>query len=486
MAGAVIQRIPHIGWVIAGSLLWRTLIATLLPIGTDEAYEITVGRDFALSFFDHPPLGFWSPAIAEILGASEPLGFRVPTLMFGTLFTVLLYLLGKEIGDERTGFWTAVLGTLAPFTLLSGVIILPDGPLYPALVGSAYALLLLDRGGSQRWWWVAGLALGLAMASKYQAALFGIGALIWVISNPNFKGWFRAPGFYFALLLALLGILPIVWWNTANGWVSFSFHSGRVGNGLQLQNLALMGLGQMGYLLPPVIIWSLLRLVEAKTWRNVRTRLLLMTALPTILCFNAVYVISENSLPHWTMPGWLMLLPLVADWIRQTQRARPWLWGFALPLHVLVLIAVLHLKSGLLTQFTEHLPNWDDTSPNVPLTVSREALQDSGLLQGRDLVAALDWTEGGHLGAILGPEQPIRILADNPHHFMFLPGQKMTGPAALIHVTRVSDQIQETQNQLLSQARKIDPTSKLLGTVLVDRGKRPYFAFIVVGLNFYD
>ncbi|MEZ5751611.1 MAG: glycosyltransferase family 39 protein [Paracoccaceae bacterium] len=477
-------RPSPIVWLLLAALAWRMLLATILPIGTDEAYEIAVGRDFALSFFDHPPLGFWAPALAELLGADGPLGYRLPTLLFGTLGTWLLYLVGREIGGERVGLWAAGLGVLAPFTLLAGVIILPDGPLYPAMLASTYALLRLERGGSAQWWWLAGGALGLAMASKYQAALFGIGAFAWIVVTPSLRVWFRRPGLYGAILLALAGIAPVILWNVANGWASLAFHSGRAGAGPNPANAALMLLGQMVYLLPPVMIAALLRLFNAPLWTNTRTRLLLLSSLPTLAMFNAIYTVSERSLPHWTMPGWLMLLPLVAAGLADRPRARRWLWGFAIPAHALLLIAALHLNSGLLTRFSDPVPEWDNTAPNLPLGTARQALNDSGLLNGRPLIAAEGWVEGGHLGAILGPDWPIRILEENPHHFLFMEGQTMTGPAALIGITPLGAPAEALLQRLTARARTLDPGAEPLGIVPVERGGRAYFALVVVGLDF--
>ncbi len=484
LARTLTNRIAPIWWLLGASLIWRVALAAILPIGTDEAYEITVGRDFALSFFDHPPLGFWAPAIAEVLGANNPLGYRVPTLIFGTLLTAMLYFVGKELNGTRTGLWAAGLGALAPFTMLSGVLILPDGPLYPAMLTAVYALLRLERGGSQTWWWLTGFSLGIAMASKYQAALFCIGALVWVISTPRLWAWFKAPGYYAALLLAIGGAIPILWWNISNDWISMSFHTGRVGVTFNAPNLASMLLGQSLYLLPPVLVWSFIRLFSPTTWGNPRNRLLVLTGLPTVVMFNAIYVVSEDSLPHWTMPGWLLLLPLVAQRFSEKQHSWKWLAGFAAPTQSIVLIAALHLNMGLLTRLQSDVPAWDNTVPNVPLKASREVLLESGLLQGRPLVAAESWIEGGHLGAILGPSQAIRILDENPHHFLFLDGQTMTGPTALIGIARLGADADELEQRLITRALEIDANASTLGTVAVNRGNKPYFALIVVGLNF--
>ena len=89
MADAVRQDAPlprRLIWVLVASFVARVFFAAVMPLGTDETYALAVGRSFSISFFDHPPLGFWAPAVMErIWPLSAPIWFRVPELVFGTV-----------------------------------------------------------------------------------------------------------------------------------------------------------------------------------------------------------------------------------------------------------------------------------------------------------------------------------------------------------------------------------------------------------------
>ena len=55
-------------------LILKIIIASYLPLINDEAYAIAVSKKFSLSFFDHPPLGFWSSSIfTNIIGQENPI-----------------------------------------------------------------------------------------------------------------------------------------------------------------------------------------------------------------------------------------------------------------------------------------------------------------------------------------------------------------------------------------------------------------------------
>ncbi|PWG16425.1 ArnT family glycosyltransferase [Salibaculum griseiflavum] len=479
--------IAPILWILALSLLWRVFFAAVLPLGTDEAYALAVGRSYSISFYDHPPLGFWAPALAEdVLGAAGPLGYRIPNLALGTLAVWFLYLSGRRLGGEKAGLWTALLAALAPFMALSGVMILPDAPLYAGMTGALYALIRLAQGETDRFWlWVfGGLCLAVALASKYQAGLLPISLLIWIAVTRSAWGWLARPGFWLAVGLAMLGLLPVLLWNIGNGWASFAFHGGRAGGGVNPANFALMVLAQALYLLPVILVWGVGRLMSRDLWRDPVVRLLILIALGPIVMFNAIYLFSGGTLPHWSMPGWMVLLPLMGVWLAQGAgtAAGRWLIGIAVPIHLLLAGIALHVQTGFLTAASDPLPEWDNSVPLIPMAETRAAMAASGHLNGADLLAATGWTEAGHIAAALGREHPMRVIDGRAHHFAFMPGQSMGGAARLIGITRLTE-AEGLALDLLETARQHDPGARLLGIVTVERGSRPYFALPVVALS---
>ena len=208
------------------------------------------------SYVVHPPLGKWIIASGEQLFGFNPFGWRVMVAVLGTLSVLLLARLVRRV----TG--STVLGTIAGFLLaIDGLHIvmsrtaLLDLPLSFFLL-LAFGALVLDREqgrkrtaerldqfegsslgpglGFRPWRLAAGLLLGLALATKWNAlffiAAFGLLTVWWDVSARRVAGarspWLGAlskdalPAFVTIVPTAL--VTYIVTWS---GWI---FSSDRV------------------------------------------------------------------------------------------------------------------------------------------------------------------------------------------------------------------------------------------------------------------
>jgi 4-amino-4-deoxy-L-arabinose transferase-like glycosyltransferase len=171
--------------------------------------------------------------------------------------------------------------------------VLPDGPLTAALLAAVACLLrALPAHGRAAWdWWLAtGICAGLALSSKYSAALTIFGALLFLLTEPASRRWLLRPQPYMAGLVALILFLPALIWNARHGWVSFVFQSGRAGGHFYpFGPLAAFG-GAAVYFLP--WIWLPLLLCGFDVLRRGRADpnrwLLLCLAAPPIVLFTVV------------------------------------------------------------------------------------------------------------------------------------------------------------------------------------------------------
>ena len=112
--------------VVFGSMVVGTAIRSDVPRGlwVDEAISVSEARlsysamIHQLAIADvHPPLYFtilW--ASARIIGFGDD-AVRVPSIIFGVLLIPLVYLLGKEAYDRRTGAVGAVIVSVAPYAV---------------------------------------------------------------------------------------------------------------------------------------------------------------------------------------------------------------------------------------------------------------------------------------------------------------------------------------------------------------------------------
>jgi hypothetical protein len=103
----------------------------------------------------------------------------------------------------------------------------PDSPL---LVASSFVLFSLAKvleTGRGVWWLAVGLAVGIALLSKYTALFFGPAILIWLVSVPKMRKWLISPWPYLGAVVAFAIFSPVILWNADHQWVSFVKQLGR-------------------------------------------------------------------------------------------------------------------------------------------------------------------------------------------------------------------------------------------------------------------
>jgi 4-amino-4-deoxy-L-arabinose transferase-like glycosyltransferase len=427
-------------WLILGFALARLALAANLGLGRDEAYTLVVSRVLALSYFDHPPLHQWLAHFsADVFG--ETAWARLPFIALFALTGWLLFLLTRALYGDGAGLVALFAVNLAPFFFASaGSWIVPDGPLLTALALAALALsqiFFAAPSGGRAWtlWLGVGVAFGLAGLSKYSAVLTALGAIGFVATSPKHRRWLGSPEPYVAALVALLIVSPVFLWNEAHGWVSFRFQGGRgaPGGGGGLGAVLAIVLGEAVYLLPWIFVALIAAALQAFRRGDDRAQFLLWLALPPILVFTITPFWGDRGLPHWTMPGWFFLFPLLDQGALTAKlNLRRWAAGSALFLAALALLVVTQRFGWVEAVAGRNLPD-----PTLESLDWRDLRAAPALAAPHAFVATTKWWEGGKVGLALGPETPIFVFSDDPRGIAFLQdGAKFIGRDAVIIAER--------------------------------------------------
>ena len=117
--------------LLSVSTLLRGFFAYFLEFGNDEVYYWTYAMFPDWSHFDHPPMVGWFIQLFSCnLLFSREFFLRLSSVVFMTLNTYLIYLIGKQVKNEQTGFYAALLYTASVYAfVITGIFILPDTPL---------------------------------------------------------------------------------------------------------------------------------------------------------------------------------------------------------------------------------------------------------------------------------------------------------------------------------------------------------------------
>lgn len=310
-------------WLLAISAVVRGILAAWMEFGNDEVYYWTYALYPDWSHFDHPPMVGWVIQLFSLnLLLDSEYFIRLASVVFMTAYTYIIFRIGKEIKDARTGLYAALLFTASIYAfVITGIFIMPDTPLmlfWLLAVWSAVRSMSLSKG---RYFILFGLFAGLAMLSKYSGVFLwvGMGLYILFFNRKQLKN----PYLYLALLISAICCIPILYWNTQNNFISFSFHSARVGgNKLNFSSFGTEIAGEFFYNNPVNFILAIIAVIAAfkkklHLDRHV-PRLVLCIALPMILVF-LYFSLTRPTLPHWNAPAYVLLILLSAVYLRDKQ-----------------------------------------------------------------------------------------------------------------------------------------------------------------------
>ena len=369
--------------------LVRLLFAIWLPLFPDETYYWDWSRHLAGGYFDHPPM------IALLIAAGP--GVRFWSVVAGGVAGLATSALARRIGGGEAAVRAAVVLAVMPLVASGLVLATPDSPLLAASAVGLYCVVRavqapLRSRDALAWWSAAGIALGLAFASKYTSILLPVTVTAAVLLRPSLRARLREPGPYVACVAATLVFLPVLHWNATHDWVSFRFqlqHGLGTPKGSALnRELDLIG-GQLGLVSPILFV-----MMAAAVWRTLRrpaddARFLLgVVAVGSWVFF--VYSATRRSVEaNWPAPSYVPGVALLAA-LATTAGHQRWLRrGVAL---AAVLVGVLYLHA---------------LTPVLPIPARRDPLARNA---GWDGVAARMDQVAEAINA------PYDVGSDSPYH----------------------------------------------------------------------
>ncbi|MXV44633.1 phospholipid carrier-dependent glycosyltransferase [Saccharibacter sp. 17.LH.SD] len=292
---------PLLGYVLAGLVGFRLVLAALLPLSPDEAYYWMWSQHLQTSYMDHPFMVALWIRLGTVLFGDVPFGVRFCGVLASLGASLALYGAARRLWPQDTSIAERSV-YLLNVTLMFGlgmVVTTPDTPLMffvaVSLWAFAAALTAQPKKKSLLWWGGTGLSLGCAGDSKYTAFLLGVGLAGFVLTSSR-RLW-RQPGPWVGLVIAMGATFPVWWWNAHHHWVSFLKQGGRAGDWHPERAGQFLGEligGQIGLATPVVFLCGVVGLWQARR----KSPLLLWLSLPAC-CLFLVHACGDRVQANW-------------------------------------------------------------------------------------------------------------------------------------------------------------------------------------------
>ena len=350
--------------VIAAVTLVRFahLVLTPIPLGFDEAQYWSWGQSFEFGYFSKPPLIAWViMGFTGLFGDSEA-AVRAFAPLGHAATAGFIFLLTRDLFDERTGLWAAITYILLPGVSLGAMLASTDALLLPCW---AAALWLFHRAITHtqwRWWLALGAAAGLGLLAKYAMIYLWLGAALFLFLARDTRpvGWpLKALA---ATAMALAVYSPNLIWNAGMGWPSYTHTSENVNLGAHLFNVdnALEFFGGQFAVFGPILFAVLLILVlrlSQVTGASRGIRYCLIFALP-VLGLILFQSFLSRAHANWAAVAYVPATIAVTAWLLQKGKTF-WLQA-SLALHVAAASLVYNMDA-----LREMVPNVPDPAADL-------------------------------------------------------------------------------------------------------------------------
>jgi hypothetical protein len=431
-------------WLILIVSIVKLVTAALLELGNDEVYYWTYAVQPDWNHFDHPPMVGWMIRLTTLnLHWANEVSLRLGSILCAGLSTWFIFKTGKLIANEKAGWYAALIYNCSVYTgIIAGLFILPDSPQMPFWTGALYIMAhMFVRNDDQKTgvWLLLGFMIGLATLCKvhglYLWAGFGLFLIITRIK------WLLNWRLYAGVAVTILCILPIVYWNVINEFITYRYHSERVTHtSIQWDMLGREIGGEIAYQNPVIFILLIIALIamlrnrirfdrkKASTW-------LLCMSLPMIFLFWGVSLLNP-TLPHWSGPAYIPLF--LAGGVYLEHRSYKVFPGFikvAGSLMIIVLIAGLVLIRFSPVNFGSHekqnygeycptldLTGWKDFSKTFAVLVKED--ESKSIMKHHSPIVVNKWFPGGHLEFYTTRETGLPVIGighlEDVHKFAWL------------------------------------------------------------------
>ncbi|MGN6420869.1 MAG: ArnT family glycosyltransferase [Pseudobacter sp.] len=306
--------------LIVLSTVVRSILGGMVELNNDEVYYWTYAKDLQWNYFDHPPMvAVCIRFFTAGLQWNQEIFIRMASIIGSTISTWLIFLSGKTLKNERTGWIAAVLFTGSFFSsVIAGMLILPDSPQMVFWMLSLFLMLRINRSVSKKeiniLLLLLGVSIGLCILSKVHGIFCWLGFGAYILFRK--RALLKSPFLYIAVLITAAMLIPSVLWTLNAKMSTVDYHGSRIMiRHFQFDSFLRELLGSFAYNNPVNVVLLVISLFAIRK-QPASLALVLWLGLPLIgtVLFLSLF---NDTLPHWSGPAYTTLILVTAWWLSE-------------------------------------------------------------------------------------------------------------------------------------------------------------------------
>lgn len=279
-----------------------------------------------------------------------------------------------------------------------GLMLLPDSFLLLLIFPLIFLAERIVRENKPRDYIFLGFVLGLMGLAKYTAILLVPPLLVFFLLKKRYDIVF-SPYMFLAAFIALVMIIPVLYWNYTHDFISFLYQGHHVFGSLatSFSNFLMSLIAQFGAYSPFLFLIAFYGFFKELHSQNDYLRLALLFA-GTIMLFFLLTSFSERTLPHWPGIFYLLFIPVGSYnlFVSKNKWKKNFLFislGFSL---VLTLFAYTELAGKFFT-FPDYKSPFRDIYGFPTIAEQADNLLRENHSAAHKAIAVTNWTMGSRM-----------------------------------------------------------------------------------------
>ncbi len=295
-----------------------------IDLSPDEAHYWEWSRRLDLSYYSKGPAIAYLIYLGTHIFGNTVFGIRIMAVVFSTLGSIVLYILGKRAYDEQVGLSSAVLIQIIPLFSAYGILFTIDSPFTFFWILS---LFLFWKGISSQnsrengeenkesrisnpksliYWCLLGLSIGFGLLTKYTMAFFYPCAFLVLLTSKEYKKLLLAKEPYIAFIISIMIFSPVIIWNASHDWVTLRHTAGQahVAEGIRISVKSFVDFvgSQLGVITP--LLFLLMSVSVWKLRKKQVGKFLFWFSVP-VFVFFLLKSLQAKVQANWALPGYM-------------------------------------------------------------------------------------------------------------------------------------------------------------------------------------